>query len=111
MAKHLGMINRDAFAVRATALVEETLASASFQPVKDDALAQLALSLAIQSTVNAAVEVTKATNRDVLKAFAVAFASWATRVASDELELEDALVAFGSGVRAISPSMFSQRRT
>lgn len=110
MAAHLGMVQRDAFAPQAEALLRETLASASFQPIKDEALAQLALSIALQAAVNASVDVAKATNPDILRSLAVAFASWATRVADNSDELEDALIAFGNGVRAVSPSMFAQRR-
>jgi hypothetical protein len=110
MAKHLGMVHRDTFSQEAEALLRETLASAGFQAVKDEALAQLALSMALQAAVNASVAVAQARNTDILKSLAVAFASWATRVADNSDELEDALIAFGNGVRAVSPSMFAQRR-
>jgi hypothetical protein len=105
-----GCVSGDALADLARPLLTEALKFANLQPIKNDEMGQMALMMALQASINAAIDVSTVTTLDVVGAVSTAFAAWVTTVAVDEDEIEAAALALAKGVRRISPAMLAARR-
>jgi len=70
------------------------LAVVSGHPVTEAGLKQAALSVALQSCVNGAVDNGPISTINILQAHASAFGSWVATLVDDNDEAEDALIAF-----------------